>query len=94
MQTSTINAIKMLVQADPSADADTLDRILAACKPPQKKRDLITAKEACNLIGGGITRMTLYKWQKRGMVHPIRFTARNIRFDRAEIENLANNGVQ
>jgi predicted site-specific integrase-resolvase len=43
---------------------------------------------------GGITRMTLHKWTKRGMLHPVRFTSRNLRFDRAEIEHLANNGAQ
>ena len=92
MLQATITAIRMLIAADPEADDATINRVVEACKPV-KRRDLVTSKEACTMLGG-ITRMTLHKWTKRGMLHPVRFSSRNLKFDRAEIENLANNGAQ
>lgn len=92
MLESTIATIRMLAEADPETDAETVSRIVAACKPQRKRRDLINAKEACSILGLG-SRMTLYNWMKRGIVHPIRFTARKVRYDRYEIESIATNGV-
>lgn len=92
MLQTTITAVRMLISADPEADEATIARVVEACKPPQKRRDLITSKEARGILG--ITRMTLHLWTKCGKLHPIRYSPRNIRYDRAEIENLANNGVK
>ena len=95
MLPATITSIRMLAAADPEADDATVERIVAACKAPPPRRNLIDVKEACAILGGKnpISRMTLYKWTKRGILHPIRYSTRNIRYDRNEIETIAQNGV-
>ena len=92
MLQSTITAVKMLISADPEADEATITRVVEACKKPQK-RDLITSKEACSILGG-ITRMTLFHWTKKGILHPVRYSTKSMRYDRSEVEKIANVGVQ
>lgn len=92
MLQTTITSIRMLAASDPETDDATVERIVAACKKPQK-RDLITSKEACNILGG-ITRMTLFHWTKKGILHPVRYSAKSMRYDRNEVELIATNGVQ
>ena len=92
MLESTIATIRMLAAADPETDDATVERIVAACKRSQKPV-LITSKEACSILGG-ITRMTLFHWTKKGILHPVRYSAKSMRYDRNEVELIANNGVQ
>ena len=95
MLETTISSIRMLAAADPETDKAAVDRIITACRAPQPRRELIKIEDACAILGDEgkpISEMTFYKWVKRGLIHPIRHTKRHVRYDKAEIENLANFG--
>lgn len=98
MKQETITAIRLLASADAETDQATVSRIVEACKPQKRKRDLISAAQACEIIGTisngkPITRITLWKYVKRGILHPVRYSSRNVRYDRTEVEQFANNGA-
>jgi hypothetical protein len=98
MKQETINAIRLLATADTEADQATVSRIVQACEPQTRKRDLISAAKACEIIGVAafgkpVSRVTLWKYVKRGILHPVRYSSRIIRFDRNEVEHYANNGT-
>ena len=61
-------------------------------EPPPPKLNLITSREACEILGG-ISKVTLWNYVKLGMLHPIHRGLRNVRYDRAEVERLAYQGM-
>lgn len=92
MLQSTITAVRMLIAADPETDDATVERIVLACKTkPTERKDLINSRAAAAIIG--VSRQTLHSYTKRGLVHPIHHSKRQVRFDRAEIESFAANGI-
>ena len=86
----------MLIQADPETTPDQLEQIERVCTGRRiRKRDLIDGNTARLLIGGGqrpISRVTLSKWVKNGVINPVRISRRIVRYDRNEIEKLAYEG--
>ena len=92
MKPETIASIRMLASADPDADNATVARIVAACEQKPTKRELITSKDVCARLG--FSRITLWKYIKRGVIHPIYYSPRLVKFDKMEIECFANNGVR
>lgn len=95
MLETTISSIRMLAAADPETDKAAVDRIITACRAPQPRRVLIKIDEARTILGDEgkpLSEMSFYKWVKRGLIHPIKHTKRHVRYDKAEIENLANFG--
>lgn len=79
--------IEVALQAEENltdSEKRQFDRLLAG---GVAKVRLITAKEACAILG--ISRRTLARYEETGSVHAIRQSARIIRFDADEIEHLA-----
>lgn len=57
------------------------------------KRTLITTKEACAILG--CCSMTLYRMEKeRNLIKAIRYSQRKLRWDKDEILDLLNNGIE
>lgn len=96
MRAETIASIKMLIKADPDTTPELLEQIERICTGRRSsKRDLIDGNTARLLIGGGqrpISRVTLSKWVKNGVITPVRISRRIVRYDRNEIEKLAYEG--
>lgn len=92
MKHETIASIRMLASADPEVDNATLARIVAACEQKNVKRELITSKDVCARLG--FSRVTLWKYIKRGAIHPIYYSPRLVKYDKHEIEAFANNGAR
>lgn len=61
-------------------------------EPPPPKLQLVTSREACDILGG-ISKVTLWNYAKLGRLHPIHRRLRNVRYDRAEVERLAYQGM-
>ena len=58
----------------------------------QTRPTLITRKQAADILG--VCAESVKRYEKKGLVRAIRFTARRLRYDEAEIIDFANNGVQ
>lgn len=57
----------------------------------QVRRKLISTKEACEILG--VCSMTLRRYEQKGLLTPIRYTPRKIRWDQDEIEAFKNCGI-
>jgi hypothetical protein len=90
LRTELITAINGVLDSDPVITAEEKKRILKACRPP-KAGPPITAREAMKMLE--ISRPTLRSYVHQGLLHQINITARKVRFDREEVEQLANYGM-
>lgn len=57
----------------------------------QKRVDLITPEKASEILG--VTKTTVWSYARNGRLHPIRQSTRKVRYDRAEVEALADRGM-
>jgi hypothetical protein len=94
MQTRAI--IEAAINNDATATPEQRKRILAALneKPEAKTAPkLITRKQAAEILGG-VCVETVKRYEKRGLLRQIRFTARRVRLDEAQVIEVARNGVE
>ena len=92
MRDETLAAIGMLLRADDSVDDAKLKEVLSACRRKQRQhRKLITVGKAAELLG--CHPMTVKRYAKKGLLSPIRFSARKVRYDLEEIEAFARDGL-
>ena len=74
------------------ADTATLRRIHSACKSRQRSPEkMITARQAAEILGTCPT--TVHRYARAGKLCAIRQSSRRIRFSKAEVEELACEGV-
>ncbi|MCK4982676.1 MAG: helix-turn-helix domain-containing protein [Victivallaceae bacterium] len=92
MKNTTLTTIQTLLQVDPEVQETQAQTILKACRIENKRRDLILPKEAAKILG--CCRVTLRRHQQRGLLNPIYYSQRKIRFDRDEVINLLHNGIK
>ena len=93
MQTRQI--IETAIKSDPTATPEQKKRVLDALKetPPNTRPKLITRKQATELLDDCCV-MTVKRLEKRGHLTPLRFSARRVRLDEAEVLNFARLGIQ
>lgn len=87
MKKATYELVAGLVRAavaDKGEQAEAL-RLLAPREETRKDRQL-TTREAAELAG--VSGKTLFRWEKRGLIHAKRFTGSRIRWSRNEIETF------
>ena len=94
MKTETAAAIRsmmqVLMEADVTvtpADRTALVRALSSKPAP---RQLLTAKQAAQYLD--VCVRTLQNWGKQGRLNPVPFGRRRIRWDKSEVEALAQQG--
>jgi hypothetical protein len=75
-----------------SATDEQLKQVAAIFSGKPKRRTLITTPQACAILDN-CHPITLQRYEKRGLLHPIRFSKRKKRFDLDEVETLASNGA-
>jgi excisionase family DNA binding protein len=93
MREDILQVIKLLLENDQSVPKEQRLKILAACRnQPVKARRLGTVKQAADILG--CCPKTVERVAKRGHLHPIRHSARKIRFDLDEVEAFSNQGVK
>lgn len=68
------------------APEDRWNAIIEAAKGEGKPRPILP-KEAAQILG--VCRRSLSRYEKRGVLHPIRVSAKKIRYDAREVERLA-----
>ena len=81
---------KVLIGVNELANAlsDRIGKRKARAERRAEKRSLITGKEAAEILN--VCRATIRRYAKRGILNEHRLTARQVRFDREEVERLAN----
>ena len=71
---------------------EQLKRIRQLEKPLNTRPKLIPRKAAAEILGCCV--MTIKRLEKRGSLKAIRFSARRVRLDEAQVLDLARNGIQ
>jgi len=73
------------------AEADTLQRITEAIRPPRRKGQLITSRQAAERLG--VCKRTLQRWVNSGRITVIKHSQRSHRYLQDEIDELAYTGL-
>ena len=93
MLPNTKTIIEAALGSDATITREQKDVIQSALNPqaPSQKRILITTKKASEILEVSV--VTLRKYEKKGLLTPIRYTARRIRWDHNEVETFKMQGV-
>ena len=93
MREDVYQAVRLLLQNDPSVSPAQLARILAACRSQSTavRRRLGTVRQAAEILA--CHPRTVYRCAARGYLHPIHHSARKVRFDLDEVESFADRGT-
>ena len=88
----TRGAIQNVIDNDNSIPEGTLRYLKKALgnNHGKQKRELITTKEACAILG--VNPVTLRRYEQRGIISAIRYTKRRIRWDKDDILELKYTG--
>ena len=94
MLPNTKTIIEAALGSDATISRERKDEIQSVLNPQasSQKRILITTKKASEILEVSV--VTLRKYEKRGLLTPIRYTARRIRWDRKDVETFKMQGVQ
>ena len=92
MRDEIYSSIKVLLENDHTVDREHRRNILQACRnpSPQRNKGFCTAREAAQILD--CHPKTLYRYARKGLLHPIHHSARKVRFDRDEVERFATEG--
>jgi len=91
----TLEIIRATIESDPTATPEQRKAIMAIAegRPEAKpKPKLITRKQAADLLG--CCGETVKRYSRRGLIRAIRYTARRVRYDEAQILDFARDGIQ
>ena len=93
MRAEILTCIRLLVESDASVTPEHRGEILRVCKrdPSRRRRRLGTVRQAAEILG--CHTRTIERYAKRGLVTPVQYSTRKIRYDLDEIEALADRGV-
>ena len=80
-----------LISAILSAPPDRYAAILSAAKGNARRRPILP-RVAAEILG--VHRRTLQRYERAGLLHPIRLSSQKIRYDAGEVERLAERGAE
>ncbi len=92
MKQATLTTVRAILQADSETTDEQTAAILAACSRKQTHRRLGTKHDASRILG--LHPESIKRYARRGLLHPIKITARRVRYDLDECEHLANFGAE
>jgi hypothetical protein len=73
--------------------SDQRKRLIAALNEPAPATpETLTRKQAAKIFG--VHPGSLKRWEKSGKLHPIKVTARTLRYDRREIDAILSGGAR
>ena len=84
--------IEAAINSDPTATPEEKARLMAALAPSIEKPRLITRKDVAALLGVHI--QTVNSYTRRGLLRPIKFTARAVRYSEAEVLHFMQYGAR
>jgi predicted DNA-binding transcriptional regulator AlpA len=80
------------LDADPTATPEEKARIKAALLPASVKPRLLTRKQVAELLGVHVE--TVKRYTRNGLLNPVNFTARALRYPEAEVFDFMQNGAK
>lgn len=86
-----IRSIQAIISAYPEINPKQKNAILAACGELSVRQELINRKAVREILG--ISDPTIRQWIARGLIKPVVFSKRKIRFVKNDILALAHYGV-
>ncbi len=93
MKPETLTTLKAILEADNTITPEHRGRILSTCRTDHKaRRRLGTVKQAAALFTPPVHPRTVQRYARRGLLQPIRITARQVRWDLEEVERFATGG--
>lgn len=97
MTSQTLSIIKAALNGDPTLSSAHRKTILRSCNSPRDEEAmrsapdrLLSAKEASAILG--ISKRTLFRYVRRGLLHPVKLSPRTVRFTAEDIESLCTKG--
>jgi excisionase family DNA binding protein len=90
MQNRTI--IEAAIQSDQTATPEEKARLMAALLPATEKPRMISRKEVAALLGVHVE--TVKRYTRAGLLIPVHFTARAVRYPEAEVLDFMRRGVK
>ncbi len=91
MNKKAIDLVLDAVRNDPKFSMSQKSAIVKAFVQPGGHIALIDAKRAATIMQ--VSTKTIHNYAKQGLLHPIRWSKRNIKFKAAEVINLATHGI-
>jgi hypothetical protein len=91
MREETLTTIRAILAADTNTNQEQIAAVLAACARKQSRRRLGTKHDAAAILG--LHPESVKRYARNGLLHPIKITARRVRYDLDECEHLANYGA-
>ena len=88
---STRNVIEAAVKSDAAMSEEERDAFMRLLKGSPAKTILISSKAACEILD--ISKVTLWQYAKQGRLRQIHQSKRRVRYDKAEVEELAYRGI-
>ncbi len=92
MKQETLTTVRAILSADSETTEEQTAAILAVCSRKQTHRRLGTKHDAAAILG--LHPESIKRYARRGLLHPIKITARRVRFDLDEVTRLANYGAE
>ena len=90
MQSAPI--IRATIQSDPSIPSEQRERLLAALEPSKPATEkMITRLDVAGMLN--CHPETVKRYGKKGLLHPVRFSARAVRYPESEVLSLMRNGA-
>lgn len=83
--------IEAIVNSDPTATTEEKARVMAALNPAKTNQKMITKKAVAELLG--VHLQTVNNYTQRGLLRPVKFTKRAVRYAEAEILHFQQNGA-
>jgi hypothetical protein len=96
MRDATKATVETLLEADKTITPEHRTRIMRElARGDNAHEKLFTCREAAAFLDPGhpLHPATMRRWEKRGLLHPVRFTARRIRYRESELLALRAGGV-
>jgi len=93
MRPEILTCIRILVESDASITPEHRREIIKVCSrdPSRRRKRLGTAREVSVLLG--CCSRTVERYARQGLLKPIRYSPRKIRYDMDEVERLVEQGI-
>jgi hypothetical protein len=92
MTHETLTTLRAILGADTDTSPEQVEAVLSAASRKQTRRRLGTKRDAAAILG--LHPESIKRYARNGLLHPIKITARRVRYDLDECERLANYGAQ
>lgn len=91
VSTATKKIITAALEADDAITHEEMKAFMNLLEGTPASSILITRKEACKILG--ICKTTFWSYVQQGKLHPIHRSKRLVRYNKAEVEELAYRGI-